>query len=144
MKVIPGIGIDIVKFGITEEEVISQLGTPNKIYTTDEGCRRLQYNDLKIELSFEPENGYRLGWIEVHNSNMELEGTRIFGLSEEQAIPDVSDSLGEVPSVEDYGSFVSAFYEGNWVELQFQFGSLCCVNVGVLYSESGDPEWPSS
>lgn len=144
MKIVPGIGLDGFSFGITEVDLISKLGTPDKIYTTDEGCRRLQFYNLKLELSFEPENDNRLGWIEVHNPKLEFDGNELFGLSEKDVIPIVSKLLNEEPKFEDFGSFLSVFYDENWVELQFQFGVLDCVSFGVLYGETGVPEWPSS
>jgi len=144
VEIIPGIGTDKVHFGITEAEAVSILGSPDKTYKTDEGCRRLQFNLLRIELSFEPENEYRLGWIEVHDPKLLLGGRKILGATQKEVLEFVTELLGEQPEIEDYGSFLSASYDEHWVELQFQFGSLCCVNFGVLYDDLDSPKWPSS
>lgn len=144
MEVTPGIGTDIIRFGITEAEAIALLGEPDKTYATDEGSNRLQFNLLRIELSFEPENENRLGWIEIHNPEVSLGGRKLIGSSQQEVLGFVSGLLDEQPEIEDYGSFLSVSYDENWVELQFQFGSLDCINVGVHYDESEKPKWPSS
>lgn len=144
MEVIPGIGTDKIRFGITESEAIDVLGSPDKTYITDEGCKRLQFNLLRIELSFEPENENRLGWIEVHNPELLLGGRKLIGTQQQEVLNFVSELLNESPEIEDYGSFLSVSYDEHWVELQFQFGCLDCINVGVSYDESENPKWPSS
>jgi len=144
MEVIPGIGTDKIRFGITESEAIDILGSPDKTYITDEGCKRLQFNLLRIELSFEPENENRLGWIEVHNPELLLGGRKLIDTQQQEVLNFVSKLFNESPEIEDYGSFLSVSYDEHWVELQFQFGCLDCVNVGVSYDESDNPKWPSS
>ncbi|MCU7813169.1 MAG: hypothetical protein KZQ77_18345 [Candidatus Thiodiazotropha sp. (ex Notomyrtea botanica)] len=144
MEVIPGIGTDKIRFGITENEAISCLGAPDKTYTTDGGSKRLQFNLLCIELSFEPENENRLGWIEIHNPEYLMGSRKLIGASQQEVLSFVTELLDEEPEIEDYGSFLSVSYDEHWVELQFQFGRLDCINVGVLYDESEKPQWPSS
>lgn len=129
MKIVPGVGLDGFSFGITEVDLISKLGNPDKIYTTDEGCRRLQFYNLKLELSFEPENKNRLGWIEVHNPKLKFDGNELFGLSEKDVIPIVSKLLNEEPKFEDFGSFLSVFTMR--IGLSYNF-SLVCLIVLVL------------
>ncbi|WP_444924734.1 hypothetical protein ACJJH9_06900 [Microbulbifer sp. DLAB2-AF] len=144
MEVIPGIGTDIIRFGVTETEAIALLGRPNKAYRTDEGCKRLQFNILSLELSFEPDNEDRLSWIEIHNPELSLAGKKLIGVSQNKALAYVTEFLKEQAEFEDYGSFISASYDKHWLELQFQFGRLDCVNVGVLYDDVESPIWPSS
>ncbi|WP_188365474.1 hypothetical protein [Marinicella pacifica] len=144
MEIIPGVGADIIQFGFTENEVVTLLGEPNKAFSTDEGCKRLQFNELRLELSFEPENENRLGWIEFHNPTVALGGRQLIGKSQQEVLLFVSELLGEEPELEDFGSFLSVSYSENWVELQFQFDRLDCINIGVIYDEAGNPKWPSS
>ena len=143
MEVIPGIGTDVIRFGITEAEAITLLGKPDKTYTTAEGCKRLQFNQLRLELSFEPENANRLGWIEIHNPETLWHGCKLFGASQQEVLEFATGLLDEQPVLEDYGSFLSVSYDEHWVELQFQFGSMDCINVGLPYDAAGNPKWPS-
>jgi hypothetical protein len=138
--------LEQIKFALVLKyrEAIALLGKPDKTYTTDEGCKRLQFNLLRLELSFESENGNRLGWIEIHNPGMSLGGRRLIGRSQQEVLGFVTELLGEQPELEDYCSFLSVSYDEHWVELQFQFGCLDCINLGVLYDESENPKWPIS
>lgn len=142
MEILPGIGINEVYFGISEAEAYEYLGKPDKIYITDFGCKQLQFYNRRLELSFEGDNDNLLGWIEVHHSDAMLFGVKVIGMMQKQVLDLVSNHLCEQPELEDHGSFVSIFYENHWLELQFEFGCLRCINIGVLYDESGEPKWP--
>ena len=144
MEVLPSIGISIIDFGVTKKEAINLLGSPDKVYTTDGGCKRLQFNKLQIELSFEPDNNNLLGWLEVHDSNATLFGKKLIGKEQNEVLIFVTDKLNEKPEIEDYGSFISATYETEWVELQFEFGTLKNINIGVKYNDNDTPQWPNT
>jgi len=142
VKLTLGQGLDIVQFGATEQQVIALLGEPDKIYFTDADCKRVQYNVLQLEFSFEPENENRFGWVEVYNSNATLFGKQLIGTSENDVIEFLTSQLDTKPTYEDYGSFVSYTYDNEWLELQFEFGRLRNINFGVLYSDKDAPVWP--
>ncbi len=137
-----GKGIDSLLFGVTEKEAQILLGSPSKSYFTDSGCKRLQYNELKIELSFEPENDDRLGWLEVHNKEAKLFGSRLIGLSEISAVEFLGSRHSSKPKYDDFGGFTSINYEDEWLELQVQFGIVKSINFGVLFGENDAPSWP--
>ncbi|WP_338520037.1 hypothetical protein [Alteromonas gracilis] len=94
MELYIGKGIDSLIFGVTENEAQKLLGSPDKSYFTDSGCKRIQYNELEIELSFEPESDNRLGWLEVHNKEAKLFGSSLIGLSEKTAVELLSSVMG--------------------------------------------------
>ena len=144
MEILPGIGTDVINFGVTEQEAIELLGTPDKGYTTDGDCKRLQFNKLQIELSFEPDNNNLLGWLEVHDPNAELFGKKLIGIKQSEVLKFVTNRLNEKPETEDYGSFISVTYETKWIELQFEFGILKSINLGVMYDDSDTPQWPNT
>ena len=127
---------------MSEDRCKEVLGEPDKRYLTDKNCKRLQFNSSMLELSFEPSNELRLGWIEVRSSVARLNGTEIIGMSQQEACDIANYLFGEKPISEDYGSFISTTYEDHWVELQFEFGLLRSINLGVLFDENDDPVWP--
>ena len=104
MNIKLGEGVGPVQFGITKAKTIELLGVPDKVYETDSECERLQFNDIMLELSFEPENEYLLGWIEVHNSDAELFGLKLLGKTNGDVIMLLADHLDYDPETDDYGS----------------------------------------
>jgi len=143
MKILPKIGTDIIKFGVTEDEAFKILGKTDKTYITDGENKRVQFYSRKIELSFEPENDNRLGWIEVHDPEAELYECNPIGMVQNEVLDIITSELGEEPKIEDYDSFVSATYDNNWVECIFSFGCLTNINLGVAYDEFDNPQWPN-
>lgn len=130
-------------FGLSEMELVRALGPPDKRYRTDSGALRLQYFGPRLEFSIEPDNGDRLGWIEVHSSEFTLLGRQVVGEPIASVLSFVTEALGQKPEHEDYGSFESFFYARNWVELQVEFGRVASVNCGVLYNEQDEALWPT-
>ena len=143
MNIKLGEGIGPVQFGITKSKTIELLGVPDKVYETDSKCERFQFNDILLELSFEPDNENLLGWIEVHNPDAELFGLRLFGKTKEEVSALLTEQLKYAPETDDYGSMVSLSYDNHWLELQFEFDRLKCINFGVLYDNSDSPIWPT-
>jgi hypothetical protein len=144
LKITLGCGIELISFGATETEILLSLGEPDKTYFTDSECKRLQYNELLIELSFEPDNENRLGWLEVHNPKVELFGFKLIGKSFAEVEVILKDKLNESPTIEDYGSFISVTYDDQWLELHFEFDRLTNINFGVLYADNDIVLWPTT
>ena len=112
-----------------------------KPFLTDEGNKRLQFNELLLELSFELENENLLGWIEVHNPEAKLFGHKLIGMNQKDVIDIVELNCCEKGEVEDFGSMISVFFDNHWLELQFEFGLCRNINFGVLYDENEQPIW---
>ncbi|MGH1403713.1 MAG: hypothetical protein ACRBDL_05675 [Alphaproteobacteria bacterium] len=142
MKILLGKGVDQILFGFTEKKAIEHLGKPDSTYETDDENKRIQYNNKRLELTFEPENDNLLGWIEVHNPEADLFGKKVIGLPRQDVLDFLKQHIGEPTETEDYGSFISTHYADHWLELQFKFDRLQNVNFGSLYDVSGDPIWP--
>ncbi|MGD1931271.1 MAG: hypothetical protein ACFB12_20420 [Leptolyngbyaceae cyanobacterium] len=143
MEILLGVGIGELLFGLAEAQVQAKLGAADRSYTTELGCRRVQFDELMLELSFEPENENLLGWIEVHNPQATLFGHLLIEKSRQNVLTLLAKKLGNPSEYEDYGSFNTAFYEEQWLELHFEFGRLKSINFGVWYSEDDQPLWPN-
>ena len=144
MEIKLGHGIDTIQFGHTEAQAVSALGVPDKIFFTDSENKRLQFNQLLIELTFEIDNDNRLGWIEVYNKSAALFGYQLIGKPMAEVLSIIKTELDSEPSVDDYGSFISVTFEKEWLELQFKFNNLTNINFGVLYSDNDQPIWPTT
>lgn len=142
MKILLGKGVDNILFGTTEDQAVQHIGKPNNTYQTDDENKCLQYNEQRLELTFEPENNNLLGWIEVHHAEAQLFDKKIIGLPRQEVLSFLKKHIGEPSETEDYGSFTSVNYADHWLELQFKFDHLSNINFGSLYDASGDPIWP--
>lgn len=142
MDIILGLGAGRVRFGMTEAEVQALLGSPDKIVTTECQDRDWLYNGEKMVLKFEPANEDRLGWLEIHHCEARWNGIAIFEVGQDQLLAELSSVLGEPYDYDDYGTLDSYFFEGNWVEVQYELGALRCFNFGVAYDANDAPLWP--
>lgn len=84
MTICPRIGFDNIKLGFSREQVLEQLGEPTTAETeeypngtTTEGW---SYDDLKVDLTFDPAYDYRLITISFYSITAELEGVCPIGL----------------------------------------------------------------
>jgi len=143
MKILIGNGIAPFTFGITEDEAISIQGKPDKKYQDEYEDIFILYNSLEITLKFEKDKDYKLGWIETNNTRAQFPEFSPWDMSQVDIITHLTQILGELPQVEDYGSFQSITFNNAWLELQFEYEKLKHVNFGVLFN--GDvPVWPGS
>jgi hypothetical protein len=142
MEIHPGRGIGHIQFGLRESELIELLGPPDKRSYADEGNLRLQYFELRLEFSIEPNNDDRLGWIEVHHPEATLFGQLVIGKSIDYVCDLIETVILEEPESEDYGSFETITYRENWIELQVKFGRVANINFGVLYNQADETLWP--
>ena len=124
------IGDKKLLFGLSIQEVNNIIGKADKEYKTDEENIRWQYNELFVELSFEKENNYTLGWIEVFNNRVVIFDNKIIGYTKKEILQLFDCNLSEKAEYEDYGSFETIFYAKHWIELQFQFNLLHNINFG--------------
>ncbi|HEX4608308.1 MAG TPA: hypothetical protein VH092_08890 [Urbifossiella sp.] len=143
MEIRPGWGVGPLPFGVTEATVVAALGPPDKRYTTDSGVRRFQFFGPRLELAFEPENGDRFGWAEVHDPGAVLRGRRVVGEPAADVVEWIAATLGERPEHSEVGGSESYFFPRGWVDLWVGFGRVVSVNLGVMYGEDDEPVWPS-
>jgi hypothetical protein len=143
MQIDIGKGVGDIIFGLTEDDIRTAIGAPDKIDVTDLENRNLQYFALKLVLKIESSNDSRLGWIEVHNKSIVFPGCDPWSTEKSEFLKFLTSKLGEEPEMDDYGSMESYMFEEHWVELQFELGELSCINFGVPYGDDDQPLWPT-
>jgi len=141
MNILIGYGISPFYFGITEEEAITLQGNPSKKYQDEFEDIHVLYNELEITLKFEKDKNFRLGWIETSNTNLSFPEFSPWDMSQVDIITRLTQIVGELPHVEDYGSYQSITFNNAWLELQFVYDKLKQINFGVL-SKDDKPVWP--
>jgi hypothetical protein len=142
LKLEPGQGIGLVRFGMSEAEVIAACGPADKAYT-DDTVRHLVYFEKRLDLWFDTESHHRLEWVSCSHPDIELEGARVIGSSGEDALRMVQKCLPEQDvELTDYGSFESHMFEESWIELQIEFGQVRSVSWGHFFDIEDKPVWP--
>jgi hypothetical protein len=141
MEILLARGLDNIRFGQTEDDVICQLGEPDKTYLLDYS-KCIQFFELRVVFSFEFEQDNRLGWIEVHHPEAILFGLKLIGQNREKVLSVISSQIVDEPEVDDYGSFESYLYGKYELELQFEFNCLRSINFGFLWLDNDTPDWP--
>lgn len=145
MEIKPGIGINEIKFGMTESQILSLIGNPSKIIVDedDEDKNRVyQYNELKLRLTFYNEYKGKLGYIRVANPKIEINGNPIVGVRIEDVFKSYELSK-ENWNEEDYFTFRSYFDEKKWTTLNEEYGVVSDIEFGYLFDQSGEnPNWP--
>ena len=76
MNIILGYGFDNIHFGMLQQEVIAELGKPDKKYESDYDFH-LQYFHIRYDLWFSKEHS-RLHWLQSSNPELKIFDTLIF------------------------------------------------------------------
>ncbi len=91
-KILPGIGLGGVKFGLSREEVKTLLGKPDEIERTsfpddeDGQTETWHYDELDLSAEFEQEEDWSLTSLAITSGNYDLESKRLIGLREKALI----------------------------------------------------------
>lgn len=129
---------------MSEQDVTSLWGLPDKKYADEYGDIFAQYYTQQLVLKFEKENHHRLGWIEVYNTEARIFGELPWQKAQNEIVQTAASTLDEQPEIEDYGSFESVTFIQSWLEMQFELGRLRCINFGVLFDANDAPIWPNT
>ena len=139
MIIEPTTGTNLISFGASESYATKNLGVPDKVYLNDNNASRLQYNDLKMELSFDPSGESQLNKIAVYNPEAELFGRRLIGRKQKDVLQFIGKHFETDPQLSDYGpSYSLRFDQGCLLELEFRFGVL--DNIRVEQSSNDEVE----
>lgn len=158
--IIPGHGIGQLKFGLSKEKIIDNIGAPD---TTSE------HNDLEsgktivfyyakkgITAYFEEEDDYCLSSIEIENPHMVFLGEKIYRFTKDKIVALLEKNDFKISSEE----YIKPYeIEGNKkikddslefcisvddIETNFYFFDerLLSVQFGVLFDENDEVSWP--
>ncbi|MCO6360237.1 hypothetical protein [Roseivirga pacifica] len=145
MKIKPGVGIDNLKFGMTEEQIFDLVGTPTTIVVDkDDEDKNLvyQYNELKLRLTFYREYGLKFGYVRTSNPKITLNNKAIIGIPINDAIK-IFEINEDYWNEEQYFTFNSYFNEKMWTTLNVEYGVVTDIEFGYLFDEKGEkPYWP--
>lgn len=154
MKITPGKGIENIKFGMSDVEVIATLGPPDFIDNLEhvEGSgdyyREIYYTKLGCSFSFNQEDDYRLGCISVTGRVHLLFNNNFIGLNVVEAKKTISSHTSEVPVYEDctWGKDESSeliSIDNLGIMFWFKSGVLEEIIISCLFKEDNETIiWP--
>lgn len=96
LDILPGVGLGEVKFGMSREEAASLLGEPQAKEVVsysdeeDEKSDSWEYQDLRIDLSFEEAEDWRLVIISVSSEEYLLNGKTLIGSDQEELMTELA------------------------------------------------------
>lgn len=138
MKIIPKIGIDKLLFGMKTNDVILQLGKPDKVFEDDDKNTIFLYNSYKLRLTFYQDENFRLGYIICSHKDLLLLDTSIIGKNIEEA----KQQLPYTPwEKETFDSTENYFNESNWLILQTEFEEITKIEIGAIINDNDEFEW---
>jgi len=82
MNIFPKVGVDNIKLGISQKDVMAILGEPENKEKVDE--EEIWEFETGLELSFQAEDGYRLSSITVIAESALLDAKPIVGITESE------------------------------------------------------------
>ena len=144
MEVTIGIGLDNLVFGMTQDDVKTLLGEPNKITDQELDFAIIYYyNEKMLKIKFDKDENLRLYSIEVFKPDVLMFDQKVIGKTKEQ-ITSLLKSLGfSELEFEDYDTFDTVFSEKIWTTFCFEFDRLVSFEFSPLFEEDGETIiWP--
>jgi len=144
MNLKPKIGIDNLKFGMSQKEIYEILGMPNRkrIDEDDENQLFLEFNDEKIRLTIYQDENKRLGYIRTINPNIEYNGHKIINSTLEYAQNEIFGEIIKEWEIDDYEFFTTYGNDEFWLTLNVEYGIIISLEIGVPFKNDEEYDWP--
>ena len=145
MKITPKIGINNLKFGMSRNEVIEILGKPDRVVTDeyDENEEQLEWNELKLRLTFQLDENDRLTYFTSKNKDLEYNEQKVIGFDIQHVKDRTFSELINEWEIEEFELFQTHFDENNWLTLHSEFGEVCEFQMGVPFKNENEYDWPN-
>ncbi|PQJ08859.1 hypothetical protein CJD36_022210 [Flavipsychrobacter stenotrophus] len=143
MELKPGIGLDNIKFGATEAEIMALIGDPDKTFTNEDDENELiyQYNSRKLRLTFYKHEDRKLGYIRCGNYKVTYDNQPLLG----RPIKEVTDvTLKHIApwEVDSYEFFDVYLNHENWISLNVEYEEVVDLELGVPFNKDDSYNWP--
>lgn len=144
MQLKPKIGIGNLKFGMTQKDILEVLGIPNRkrIDEDDDDEVLLEFNQLKLRLTFYLNEGNRLGYLRTNNVDLTFNGHKIIGTKIDFAKKMIFGSLITNWEIDEHDFFISHSNDEFWITLNEEFGEVIGIELGVTFLNEENYDWP--
>jgi len=145
MELKPKIGIDNLKFGMSQTDIISILGEPDKKQIDEDDTHGLicDYYMLKLRLTFYLNENGRLGYIRTANEGLIYDGQKILYSQIEIAKSEIFGNIISEWLIDQYQFFSTHFNEEYWLTLNEDYGEVNGVELGVPFKNAEEYDWPT-
>ncbi|WP_068472374.1 hypothetical protein [Saccharicrinis aurantiacus] len=153
-QILIGKGIGEIRFGMSREEVKKILGEPDEVdqfassEEADDNTEAYHYDELELSVSFDEIDDWKLGSIAISNEDVEFEGMKLIGVSDNELEAKLSTiDMGEaeredVSSPESPDHEVLSFPQAS-INFWIENGQLSEIQYGPLWDEDAEePVWP--
>ena len=145
-----GVGLGVLKFGMTRTEVKLILGEPSFIdkYSHSESDNDLteswEYDDLKLSLSFDEEESWKVTMMSVNSNFYEFEGKSLIGKSEKDILTslNINDSYLEDVSERDGENHKVIEIDKKSINFWFIDSVLDEIQWSPLFIDDDTINWP--
>lgn len=143
MRIEIGIGLNNLIFGMSQENVISIMGKPDKIVETEPLQDFYYYfNNKLIKIKFDSEESYRLYTIEVFNPNTIMFNQQLINKDKHEILALLKlNGYFEIEQ-EDYDTFETVFCQEIGSEFLFEFNKLRSISFSPLFDNEDEIIWP--
>ncbi|MFK5958153.1 MAG: hypothetical protein QM495_04675 [Lutibacter sp.] len=146
----PGVGLGVLKFGMIRTEVKLILGEPSfkDKYSHSDSNNDLteswEYDDLKLSLSFDEEESWKLIMMSVNSDFYEFEGKSLIGKSEKDILTslNIEDSSLEDVSERDGENHKVIEIDEKSINFWFIDGVLDEIQWSPLFIDDDTINWP--
>lgn len=144
MEIKPKIGFDNIKYGMYRKDIIEILGKPNRVITDEDDKfeERLEWNELKIRLTFQLDKNDKFTYLTSKNENMKFRGKQIIGMDINDAKNILFSDLITEWEIDNYQFFETHFNENFWLTLHSEFGKVLEFEMGVPFKNENEYNWP--
>jgi hypothetical protein len=144
MEVKIGVGYGEIFFGTSIDEVISKIGHPSKIVSSNRNGVQFLYNDLKVKLFFDADENNRLYSIEVFDKSVILFSKRIIGMSCCEFTEHMRSNNYNTFEKEDYDFFETLYFNDCNLTATTEFDVVTSLEFSPLFSNNNnDVLWPT-
>ncbi len=148
-----GAGLGDIKFGMSRDEIEAILGVPDAKETTsysedeNELSDSWEYHGLRIDLSFEEAEDWRLSIISISSDDYVLDGKQLIGsdmeeLMSELTLLDINDVEIEDLSTEDHPDHILVSSEEKGINFWLSENVVEEIQWGPLFADDDTIIWP--
>lgn len=144
MEIKPKIGIDNLKFGMSQKEIFEVLGSHDRkrVDQDDDEQLLLEYFSLKLRLTVYLNEKFRLGYMRTSNPDLTFNGHKIIGSAIEFAKNEIFGKIIKDWEIEEYDFFITHSNDEFWLTLDVEYGTVTNVELGVTFKNEEEYNWP--